>query len=118
MKNINKTLVTFTLALAGSALFYKQTMGINFLIFTLISVIVLYNYNKVSSYSDFLKATLPTILCSIILMIYPQDLTYLTWLFCYLIMWVHVKKIFKPLLIPLQAIISIIVAPLYNKTVA
>lgn len=114
MRKLNKTLATLILALIGSTLFYKETSGINFLIFTLFSIIGLYSYNKNISINKFLLTISPTVICSITLLFYPQTLTYLTWLFCYLIMWGSIKRIFFPLLIPLQSIVSIIESPLHK----
>lgn len=102
---------TLSIATVGSYLFYQSNPGVNHLVFTLLSIALLIHINKSSSIRTLLLACLPAILCSTFLIVYPQTITRIIWLFSYLLMWSSMTYSPYPLVILLQGIISIITSP-------
>ncbi len=111
MKTIGKNSVAILLAFFALCLFYKESVGVNVLIFTLLSVIgIIYLFPQLK-FSRLVSAIVPTSICSIFMTVYPQALTFVVWLVSYIIMWSLVTVNLKPLLVPLQGLISIFESP-------
>ncbi|MDW7691433.1 DUF4173 domain-containing protein [Flammeovirgaceae bacterium SG7u.132] len=105
--------ITCALAAFGSYLFYNQGVGVNYFIFTLLSsLFALYN-SKTKPLDRRLLAVLPPLTSALLLVFYPQGLTYAVWLISYLVMWSAVPLRLQPLLLPLQGIFSMVESPVF-----
>lgn len=111
MNKKERNLITICLAIVGSYLFYKQDAGINKLVFTTISAIVLIYQNKEKGVKSLAIAILPSLLSSFFIVWYPQLLTRIIWLFSYLFMWSTMLPTPFPIVTLLQGLYSIIESP-------
>jgi len=111
MNSKQRVILTSILALIGGYLFYKQSAGISILIFTLISAVILMNANRTLSSKKKLLAILPTLVCSIFILWYPQLLTCIVWVLSYMVMWSSMKESEFPLVTFVQGFVSIAESP-------
>lgn len=107
----NKAVITAILTLIGSILFYDTSIGINIFIFTILSLITIIISKRQVQLKKLLIKSIPVLLCSVYLLIYPQKITFIFWLISYLSLWVNLERTFKPLLVPLAGLLSIIITP-------
>lgn len=99
------------LAFIAAYLFTGVYMGLNTLLFSLVSTAAArFLYQKVSILR-FTLITLPFLLSGLFIALYPQPLTKVYWCLSFGFMWTALAVDLRPLLIPFQALISIIQSP-------
>lgn len=115
MSKKSKDLITTLLvAFTGSYLFYKTDIGLNILIFTVLSVMVAIQRNRNQQIRKILTSVTPVLICSMFISIYPQTLSFIIWIICYLVMWSSISHDLQPIVILLQSITSVIQKPLIS----
>ncbi len=115
MKTINKSLLTFILSFLGTLLFYEEGIGVNLLIFSVLSSLGVWIVNPKTPAKTLFWSMLPTLLMAGVITVYPQNLTYVIWIFAYMIMWTRSAVRFQPLLIYLQSFLTIFESPFNIK---
>ncbi|MBN1952348.1 MAG: DUF4173 domain-containing protein [Bacteroidales bacterium] len=108
MKKIGNSVLTLILAIIGSSLFYKQEPGINIFLFTGISATLVMLRYRDTSLMKRLMAVVPPLVCSAMIMLYPQAITFLIWMLAYLLMWSSVVLDCQPLMVLFHAISSLV----------
>jgi len=106
-----KKLLSVGLAFAAAFLFTESSIGINAAIFSSISVLFLRIAYREIPNSRLLLIALPHLGIALFLSLYPQLLSKVFWYFSFGIMWTAAAVDLRPILIPLQALASIIVSP-------
>lgn len=112
MKSIKlKFGIVSTLSILGTFLFYNQFIGLNTIIYTLISISFLFYLYPNSTYNEIINLGVAPIFSSCFIMIYPQALTFWVWIFSIIIMWSKAAFKFQFLLIPFHGLISLFLSP-------
>jgi hypothetical protein len=114
MKKKKKILSSISLALLASLLFHQENMGLNVLLFTGLSAISILIVNPRVPRTQYVFSIFPALLCAAFLLFYPQAITVLVWLLCYLLMWSMANTRLKPTLLLLQSLLSIIESPIVD----
>lgn len=87
MKHIGTKSLSLILSFLGACLFYKQYLGLNVLLFTLLSVTTLVIINRKIGLWKMIPSIFPALMPAAMLMLYPQAVTFLIWMLGYLLMW-------------------------------
>lgn len=111
MKTKIKSIVVLAMSIIASYLFYLEGIGINCFVFTLLSSSILIYKNKLNIKRS-IKAITPALFTSLLLIIYPQLITWGVWVISYLIMWTIAETNLSAILILLQSLFSIIDSPI------
>lgn len=111
MKRQFKIYITLGISPIGSILFYKEGIGINVLLFSIIALISVFTIVDISRLKNLIPIILSLVICSVILLLYPQKITLIIWMISYLSLWTLAFYDLRPILVPIQAIGSMFVTP-------
>lgn len=103
--------ITVVLAIIGNYLFYNQSTGINVLLFTLLSAVILRWLHPAIKLKKLAIAIIPSILCALFIVWYPQLITRIMWHLCFLMMWFSIKPSPYIIVVFLQAFNSLVKTP-------
>jgi len=111
MNKKERILITLSLAILGGYLFYRQGSGVNKLIFTVMSAVIVIYLNWGKRIGLLSLALLPAFLSSVFIVWYPQLLTQIIWLLSILVMWSSMVSARYPIVTFLQGVVSIFESP-------
>ena len=103
--------MVLALAFLASYLFTEVYMGINTLVFSVASIIAARMLFKEVPSMRFILISTPLVLSGLFIGLYPQPLTKVYWCLSYGLMWTTLAVDLRPLLIPLQTLLSITQSP-------
>lgn len=107
----HKQIMVLALAFIAAYLFTGVYMGLNALLFSLVSVAAARFLFREVPTLRFVLISLPILLSGLFIALYPQPLTKVYWCFSFGFMWTALAVDLRPLLIPFQALLSIIQSP-------